>query len=264
MRIRVAGAQMPVTRDISANEAAIVAAIDWASKAGADILLTPEGSLSGYTHEFDASAVADALERVTSHAREASIALALGTCFIEPEGQCYNQLRFYDRDGEYLGFHSKTLRCGTLTDPPEGELNHYAVSPLRVFDFGGIRIGGLICNDLWATPGYTPQADTHLTQQMAEMGARVILHAVNGERGPQGGDHLFWMYHEANLLLRARASKLWVVTVDNCHPTNLHCSSPSGVVAPDGTWACLAEPVGLQYFLHTIDLDDASAEGFDG
>ena len=51
--LHVAGAQIAVTRDVRQNESAILAAIDWAASAGADILLTPEGSLSGYTHEFD-------------------------------------------------------------------------------------------------------------------------------------------------------------------------------------------------------------------
>ena len=108
----------------------------------ADILLTSEGSLSGYTPKFDASAVEVVLRRVTEKAREAEVALALGTCFIEAEDEkCYNEIRFYEADGEYLGFHSKTLTCGSLTDPPKGEINDYAVSPLRTFDFHGITIG---------------------------------------------------------------------------------------------------------------------------
>ena len=37
----------------------------------------------------------------------------LGTCFVEAaDGHCYNQIRFYRADGEFLGFHSKTLQVG--------------------------------------------------------------------------------------------------------------------------------------------------------
>ena len=145
MEIHVSGAQIPVTKDIKSNVKTIERAIDYAISENADILLTPEGSLSGYTHEFDTQAAVEALDHVTQKARKANLGLALGTCFVEPENQkCYNQIRFYKPDGEYLGFHSKTLTCGSLTDPPKGEINYFTVSPLKTFDYNGIQIGGLI------------------------------------------------------------------------------------------------------------------------
>ena len=182
MKLRVAGAQLPVTNDITSNVAALSRAIAFARDAHADILLTPEGSLSGYTHTFDVQAVRAGLHEVTAQARDAGIGLALGTCFVEDDGLCYNQIRFYAADGAFLGFHSKTLRCGTLTSPPKGEIEHYAVQPLRTYEVNGITVGGLICNDLWANPECTPMPDPHLTQRLSEMGARVIFHAVNGGR----------------------------------------------------------------------------------
>jgi predicted amidohydrolase len=230
-------------------------AIDYAKRQAADVLLTPEGSLSGYTHQFDRDAVVAALQRVTERARGANLGLALGTCFLEPSDQrCYNQIRFYDRDGRYLGFHGKTLTCGTLDDPPEGEINHYAVSPLRTFMFGDIRIGGLICNDLWANPGCTPVPDPHLSQLLARMGARIIFHAVNGGRDGSDWSDLAWHYHESNLRMRARAGQLWIATVDNCHPPEFRCSAPSGVIDPDGNWACRCDSRGEQFFAYTIQV----------
>src|SRR5947207_2738530 len=118
MMLRIAGAQIRVTNDVEANAAAISQAIDFARDEKADILLTPEGSLSGYAHQFDARHVDDALCRVTAKAKSANVGLALGTCFVEPDdGQCYNQIRFYEPGGNYLGFHSKILRTGSLTHP---------------------------------------------------------------------------------------------------------------------------------------------------
>jgi len=62
-----------------------------------------------------------ALVEITSQARASGAGLALGTCFVEAaDGHCYHQIRFYRADGEFLGFHSKTLRCGSMTDPPKG------------------------------------------------------------------------------------------------------------------------------------------------
>jgi len=257
VNLRIAGAQLPVTESIADNEAALGRAIDFAARESADILLTPEGSLSGYTPRFDAAAVAAALERVTAAARHAGLGLALGTCFVEPgDGRCYNQLRLYDRNGEYLGFHSKTLTCGSLAEPPRGEIEHFAVAPLRTFAFQDVTVGALICNDLWANPGCTPGPDPHLSQQLAGMGARVLFHAVNGGRdGSDFARDVVWPFHEANLLMRARAGALWVATADSCYPEEIPCSAPSGIAAPDGTWQCRVSDQGEAYYAHTIEID---------
>lgn len=258
MKMRIAAAQMRVTPDVAANGAAILRAIQFAAAEGADILLTPEGSLSGYTPRFDQAAVDRSLAEVTARAGQAGIGLALGTCFVEPaDGQCYNQLRFYDPGGAYLGFHSKILRCGTWDEPPAGEINDYATTPLRTFQFKGVTIGGLICNDLWANPGCTPMPDPHLTQQLSRLGARVIFHAINGGRDGGEGSRVAWRYHESNVRLRAQAGRLWIATVDNCDPPELPCSEQSGIAGPDGYWACQSRPQGEHFFAHTIELDGA-------
>jgi len=254
MRLRVAGAQIAVSRDVDRNVAAIERALAFAADAGADVLLTPEGSLSGYTPGFDRARVRRALDHVTGRAKAARVALALGTCFEEPDdGRCYNQIRFYDRDGTYLGFHSKTLTCGTLTDPPRGEINDYATRPLQTFTLAGVTAGGLICNDLWANPECTPGADPHLTQELVRRGARVLFHAVNGGRNGSEWSEVAWHYHESNLRMRARAGRLWIVTVDSAEPVHLPCSAPSGVLTPDGCWAVRAPAQGEHQFVHTLE-----------
>ena len=223
--------------------------------AGAEILLTPEGSLSGYRPDFDRAAAAAALERVTALARGRRLGLALGTCFYEADGRCYNQVRLYRPDGEFLGFHAKTLLCAGRPPQPSDEINHYAARELRTFEWApGLRIGALICNDVWANPYWTPMADSHLVQQLAEKGARVIFHAVNGGRDGSEMSRLNWQYHEINLRMRAGAGDVWIVTVDNAAPVTLRCSAPSGVVDPAGAWACRAPERGLQLFVHTLDL----------
>jgi predicted amidohydrolase len=256
VRLRVSGMQMSVTEDVGRQVETICHAVELAASADADILLTPEGSLSGYTPVFNTRAVEDGLQRVTGLAREKGIALALGTCFLEPDEMVYNQLRFYDRAGNYLGFHGKILRCGTLTEPPVGEINHYAGAPLRTFLLDGITVGGLICNDLWANPACTPVPDPHLTHLLANLGARVIFHAVNGGRnGSPWSREVVWSFHESNLRMRAEADHLWVVTVDNCYPPNLPCSAPGGVIDPQGRWASRTPAQGGYFFTHTIELD---------
>ena len=207
--LNVATAQLPVTRDIDANAAAIHRALDTAIEAGADVLLTPEGSLSGYTPEFDQGKVEVELAKILERARTAKLALALGTCFVEPDdGQVYNEIRFYDKQGQLLGFHTKTLLCSSLSDPPRGEIEHYGTRSLRTFELEGIRVGGLICNDMWGNPQCTSMPDPHLSQQLSEKGAQVLFVAING--GRNGGDwsrEVYWHYHETNMRMRASAGK---------------------------------------------------------
>jgi predicted amidohydrolase len=225
-------------------------AIGFAAKEEADVLLTPEGSLSGYTPAFECQAVEEGLQRVTGWAREAGACLPLGTCTVEADGVRHSQLRFYLPDGIYLGFHSKTLTYGTWDDPPRGEINEYGVAPLRTFDHAGLYVGELICNDLGANLGCTPVPDPHLSQELAREGARILCQAVNGGRDGGTWSRVAWQYHEAKLRMRARAGRVWVVTVDNCHPEDIRCSAPCGVVDPHGDWACRTEPQGEQ-FSHT-------------
>lgn len=255
MKLRVAGIQMEVGNDIERNSSIICQAIQQAASVGADILLTPEGALSGYTPNFDFAVATTELSRVTALACEHHIGLALGTCFKESDGQTYDQLRFYSTDGNYLGFHSKILKGGSMTDPTEGEVHDYASSELRAFSFEEIPIGGLVCNDMWANPASTPMVDPHLSQQLAAKGVRIIFHAVNGGRdGSVWAQDVIWRFHEANLRLCAAAGKVWIVTVDNCSPIGLPCSAPGGVIDPDGNWVCRTEAQGESFFAQTIEL----------
>lgn len=252
--IKVAAAQMDVTGDVDANVGVISRAIEFAIQEGADILLTPEGSVSGYTTDFDAKHVSDAVKALAARAAAGNLALALGTCFVEADDNlCYNQLRFYDRTGTLLGFHAKILRCGSLEDPSEGEIHEYAVRPLWTFEMCGVTVGGLICNDLWANPGCTPMDDPHLARQLSRKGARIVFHAVNGGRSGTDFDReVVRHYHESNLRLRAQAGRVWVVTTDNSFPSRWPTSSPSGVLSPDGNWMTRAPEAGEHFF--TCDL----------
>ena len=254
--LRVATAQIPVTDSISENSATIHRALDVAIKEKADVLLTPEGSLSGYKPKFDQAEVDKELARIVKRASKAGIALALGTCYIEPDDKkCYNQLRFYDSSGKFLGFHSKTLLCGSFSDPPEGEINDYATRPLRTFEIKGIRVGGLICNDMWANPQCTPMPDPHLSQKLSKAGAQIIFLAINGGRdGGAWSEEVNWPYHEVNMRMRAAAGRVWVVSADNSYPHTVPCSAPSGVLKPNGQWAAQAPRKGEHVTVHTIEV----------
>ena len=256
MKLTVALAQIPVVDDISVNLDTILESIDLAAQSKADILLTPEGSLSGYTHAFCSSALEEALKKVEKAASEAGVGLALGTCKYEADAQCYNELRFYLPDGTYLGCHTKILRCGTIIEPVQGEINHYAVMPLRVFDFNGITIGGLICNDMWANPFCTPDTDPHLSRKLSQMGARIIFHAVNGGRDTgQLSQVTVKRFHECHVLLKAAADQVYIATVDNSYPHTMPVSSIGGIASPDARWEYRLKETGKQFGVYTIEWD---------
>ncbi|MEM7034235.1 MAG: carbon-nitrogen hydrolase family protein [Chloroflexota bacterium] len=253
MELHVAGLKLAVGADIIENTRKLCLAVERAAEAQVDILLTPEGSLSGYTHDFDQTQAEKGLHVVTDLAKEKGVGLALGTCFYEADSKCYNQLRFYQPDGTYLGFHSKTLTCGSWDNPPQGEINHYAISPLRTFQWGDqLTIGGLICNDLWANPSCTPMPDPHLSQQLAHRGVKVIFHAVNGGRTGGAWSEVNWEFHESNLRMRARAGGVWIVTVDNSSPVHIPSSAPSGVINPNGNWVSKTDALGEAWFDYTL------------
>jgi predicted amidohydrolase len=247
-----------VNSDVTANLAAISRAIDFAVAEKADLLLTPEGSLSGYTNDFDPSAVSQALEVVRQKAMAGKLALALGTCFQEPDDhERYDQIRFYSEDGTYLGFHSKILLCRKISDPSaRGEIDYFKTRPLRTFLLHNLKIGALVCNDFWANPEWTPMDDPHLTQQLAKLGARIILQAVNGGPGQGEENQLNRQYHEANLRMRARTAGVWVVVADNCgNRKDLLCSAPCGVINPEGKWVLKTPASGEQLFAYTIEIE---------
>ena len=264
--LRVAGAQLHVTTDVSANVAAITRAIEFAQREKADVLVTPEGSLSGYTPEFDAKATQRGLETVLARAKAAGIALVLGTCFEEKDGRRYNAQQFYTREGDYVGFHAKILLCRRMSEPEgKGEVDCFQTRALRAFQFSGLTVGGLVCNDYWANPEWTPMADPHLAQQLGDMGARVIFVSANTRSKTGDVMQLGREYHMSNIRMRARAAKTWVVVVNAGDPVGFKgepgevgprlLPAPSGVVDPNANWKVLVPSAEEQFFVYTIDFD---------
>lgn len=252
--MKVAGYQMCVDDErVEVNYDRISRAIEEAGRNKADILLTPEGALSGYHNRFPQDEVQRALEELRRQAATFRVGLALGTCYFETPGECYNQLRFYDKEGIYLGFHSKILLCSnSLDEPYSGEITYFLTKKLEVFEFQGLKIGGLLCNDLWANPGCTPQPDPHLTHQLAKLGAKIIFHAVNGGRADQESINLNRAFHESNQRLRAIADRLYIVTVDNAYPITKDNSCSGGVISDTGEYLCKLPVRGESLFFQDI------------
>ena len=95
--MRIAGAQIPVSKDVEENVKTIKHAIDWATDNECDFLVTPEGSLSGYFPEFNVETTRKALHDIEEYAKNSTLGLCLGTLWVEQEKRGdirRNQIRF--------------------------------------------------------------------------------------------------------------------------------------------------------------------------
>jgi predicted amidohydrolase len=243
--VKITGLQMNTSDDISVNLKQIVEGIRKAAGESADFLVTPEGSLSGYTSNFDQKELSSALESVTAEAARMKVGLMLGTCFkkvVRDKEFCYNQVRVYSPDGQYLGEYSKILRCSFLDMPGTGEMVDYVEGDIRTFDWSGNRFGILICNDLWATPGYTTMPNPYLVWKLKQLGAQFIVHCINS-----GSAQKYRPFHESSAELWALSVKLPIVEV-NAAQGDEKINAQSGLIDARGERSLRVPDTGVQFF----------------
>ena len=249
--LTISALQMLVTDDVAANEKRILAAIKKAADQHADFLITPEGSLSGYSPGFDREKVAAAVERLAADAKKAKLGLLLATCYKQIEDKkeyYYNQVRAYTPQGEYLGCYNKILRCSPLDHPGSGEMLDYVEGKPRTFDYKGIRFGILICNDLWATPGYTTMPNPYLAWKLKQMGAQLIFHPIN-----YGTNQKYRTFHESSAELWAKALDIHILEVNAVANPKDKVNARSGLIGPDGNRLLAVPDTGEQFFTCKIN-----------
>jgi len=253
VRIRIGGAQIPVTENIQKNISTIKIAVDWASENKVDYLVTPEGSLSGYVTYYDFEEVQTALTEIEKYSAKKKIGLCLGTMWQEDEyfGRVKrNQIRFYN-DGELIGVTNKThVIEHDASLPNDLEKNGVDIHWLTT-EKCGLPIVGLICNDLWGHSWLGGKCIINEAQKTGGVG--LFIHSTNGERGNDETKY-FEKWHDAHLRLLSRSSQIPIFTVDNSiHMTGEdydgETSSESGVVI-NGEWVTNVPRTGTQYFYH--------------
>jgi len=247
-KIRVAGLQMNVTNSISENKGKILSGIREAVAGKATFLVTPEGSLSGYRSKFDQQELLTAMKDVLALAKELKIGLLLGTCFKNDQGSCYNQVRIYSPLGEFLGAHSKILVCSPIDEPGTGEMLEYEQGVLQTFLWNNIRFGALVCNDVWATPGYTTIPNPYLPLKLKEMGAEVIFHSINS-----GTNQRYRKFHESSAELWALNLQIPVMEV-NAAQGSEKINAQSGLIDSNGIRAVLVPDSGEHLYFCEINL----------
>ena len=249
--MRIAGAQIPVSKDVEQNVKTIKHAIDWATDNECDFLVTPEGSLSGYFPEFNVDATKEALHEIEEYAKNSTLGLCLGTLWAEDEARGSirrNQIRFYNREGVFIGATNKTH----LVLPDETFLGHDLNECIPVHTLIGdsktgrehLKAVGLICNDMW------PHGTKSIVHMATSRDADVLIHSSNGARG-NVRDKLYNDWHNAHLRMASHQC-CPIITVDNTLHMNGEfydgpTSSESGVVI-DGEYVTKVPRIGTQYF----------------
>ena len=267
--IRVAGAQIPVTKDLEYNKKEIFKALDWAKENEVDHILTPESAISGYCNQWynKLEQIESLLKEIEEHQKKCGVALNLGTCFQEPEGfgkLNRNQIRHYSKSGILSGITNKTWVLQSEDCIGRDNVKHgLAGIPLDEDNPGGPTAVGMICNDMWGwnEDAHTIRNDT----QRRKYAVDLIMHSTNGrnflEDDPQYLPFNTWA--DAFLRMTAYKTLIPILTVDACtqwdwdlneetidqYPT----SSESGFIDFTG-WKTSVPRYGRQYFYYDLDV----------
>lgn len=241
-RYHIATAQMAVKRNAAENLPRILESIAAAGAAGAHFLLLPECALSGYHGEFDQAEVEGGLDAIAQACASTGVVTLVGTGFRDGQST-YNQVRILDQAGGYIGAHSKTI-------PTFGDREWcVAGGGAQVFEVLGLRLGTLICNDLWCTPP-SPVDDPHLVQALEALGAQLIFHAVSS-----GFEQSYLKWHTAHLETYARLFDVTIVTANAGGDEPNNC--PTGILDASGEWIAQLDRVGEGLLFGTIEIAEA-------
>jgi predicted amidohydrolase len=245
----VAGAQMRRRGTIGANALAVAEMVRRAAERGASFLVTPEMILTGYHAGFSQPERDWTIEAILKPAcRRHRITLLVGAgSFRDSSGRRarkpFIQTVVIGPDGEIAGVHSKTI-------PTDGDLKWCSAGrprDLRVFRSGNLKFGATICNDFWATPGYTSLPDLNLPVRLAALGARVVFHSIASGHGTAYRD-----FHTKRMEERAIRAGIFVVSANCAENSRRPVNAPSGIVDPKGRWTVRAPLAGERLFTGKI------------
>lgn len=259
--MRIAGAQIPVSKSVEQNYNEIQKACEWAVKNKVDYLFTPEASLSGYdapTFNNDTCKETEqAMDRLVSYASSNNLGLIVGTLWMDekdkPNGAFFgrksNQLRFYDTKGEYIGSTFKTRL--TLFDHDCEKQNTPSVIELTTHR-EKVKVGTLICNDLVGNYYF---GGMNLARKLKDESVDIIIHSSNTQKdqGPYV-KKVHDEFHDACTKLITYATNIPIISVDN--PWHIYgvesqegTSFTSGIYLPKQT-LYQAPKLGTQYFYY--------------
>lgn len=135
----------PAPRQPQVNAERLVDAARKARAEGAELLITPELTLTGYNiGTIEPDLTEGALETISDTARAAGIALVAGIARHDARGQLRNSSAIVDRRGSVLALYDKAHLFGDLDRERfvAGETSH------AIAQVAGLRVATIICYDV--------------------------------------------------------------------------------------------------------------------
>lgn len=227
-----------------------------------DLVLTPEGALSGYCmtvkHENKTNSTERRFLPIMSEVQQMSAQyntdIIVGTGWREEDGLPYNQQRLYS-DGELLCAYSKRLLCSR----PEfaGEYVTYAAGRFpQVWKLSnGVRAGFLICNDVWAYPPVSTH-NPYYYYEYENLGVQIMFVSVNCNV-TKGGSEQIKQWHTTHLEQYSRTHSVYTVVSSATTAMNGELADlqqcPTGIIAPDGNWLTRSDSLEMQALSYDIN-----------
>lgn len=174
-------------RDIDRNSALIIEAMQSAKARGADWVMTPELSLTGY--QFNRHIGSDWItpgpdrwtRQLQQQADQLDVILLLSHLEKDPiSGRSYNTLFVINREGNIVARHRK------INTIPGAESWSSPGTEATLIDIDGVKTGLLICADAWPAEH---------AQTLKQQGAELLLSSANwppGKYGPGIGKNRVW------------------------------------------------------------------------
>jgi omega-amidase len=238
MQVPVVVAQIPVCWSVPRNVETVTAVI--AEADAGDLLVLPEGALSGYDGELSGLADLDtgqlrlARRAVAGAASRAKVHVVCGTLLYE-DRQWWNTAIYFSPHGQVL------YRKVNLATHERGRLAAGSALPTipMALPSGGLRAGIQLCREI-----RFPEQWSCLARQ----GAQVLIYLTYAANPAQPAG--VWRAH---LVSRAAETQRFVVAANVADPKQ-HC--PSMIISPRGEVLAEAPAGAVTMLRHRIDVSE--------
>jgi predicted amidohydrolase len=242
---RAACAQIFVGDNVEVNLGKYLDYIAQADEAGAELVVFPEASLSGYGPEHfrdsgmpSSQVLLAALDKVKDAARKHGIWVLAGTSTWRGD-ELYNDVIMIDNNGVERASYAKVQ----LTD---GDVTFYQPGQeLKTFTHGSMSYGMQICFDIRFPEPW---------RVLALSGARVIFHSAQA-CGSGSWKIPVW---EGHLRSRAAENGIWVVSCNAAGPVQM---GRSYIINPDGLAVASSNQDREELITGLVDLSKVSTVG---
>lgn len=245
--LKIAGCQVQFSADIEQNLAEIERSISEAASSGADIIVFPEGSVTGYApvhyaqvSDIDLAIVEQANRAVCGWAREYAIHVVAGT-IVESESGLLNSAMLINDTGDIIGTQNKLHMFGN-------DAKYFVPgNSVECFDVKGVKVGLAVCYDI-----RFPEVFRAAKALGCELVATILY----------GCDHKLWKMPVLEGMFRARAAEntFYIAAVNAAGPGQMCVSR---ICDPRGVDLAVARHDERQIILAEIDTDNCRSGCYD-